>query len=333
MQLTIKNDSGLYDITNMIQSVTLSGDLDSCCRTLEFYIIASPNDPNLPYVFIPVGGIVDLYEDEENIFHGLVESKSKSTDETAMRVTAFDFGLFLKENYATYRFDGETADAITTTVCTRFGVPIWSLASPGVSIRRRFNSQPIYKIIDTAYTLSSEQTGKKYVQRFRGAALQIVERSMVGDILVRPGLNLKQATYGQSVDGMVNHVAIIDEDGKTVDLVQDLDAVHQYGMRHREVKEEKDRDVKSEAEAMLKDNALQNTCSVTILGDARLMTGDTIRLQEPYTGQFGVFWVDGDTHTWKKGIYETKLTLSYQAEMREGDAGDDEEEDEEDDDG
>ena len=94
MQLTIKNDSGLYDITNMIQSVTLSGDLDSCCRTLEFYIIASPNDPNLPYVFIPVGGIVDLYEDEENIFHGLVESKSKSTDETAMRSQHLISGCF-----------------------------------------------------------------------------------------------------------------------------------------------------------------------------------------------------------------------------------------------
>jgi len=52
-----------------------------------------------------------------------------------------------------------------------------------------------------------------------------------------------------------------------------------------------------------------------------------LMLQEPYTGQFGVFWVDGDTHTWKKGTYETKLTLSYQAEMREGDAGEEEEED------
>lgn len=327
MQLTMQNDDGTYDITNMVQSMTLSGDLDSCCRTLEFYTIASPNDPNLPYVFIPVGGVLDLYEQDQHIFRGLVESKSKATDDTAMRVTAFDFGLFLKENEATYRFDGETADAITTTVCTRFGVPIWSLAAPGVPIRRRFNSQPIYKIIDTAYTLSSEQTGKKYVQRFRGAALQIVERKETADILVRPGLNLKRAEYGQSAAGMVNHVAIIDEDGKTVDLVQDLDAVHQYGMRHREVRQEKDRDAKSEAEALLKDNALQNTCSVTILGDARLMTGDTIILQEPYTGQFGVFWVDGDTHTWKKGTYETKLTLSYQAEMREGDAGEEEEED------
>lgn len=327
MQLTMQNDDGTYDITNMVQSMTLSGDLDSCCRTLEFYTIASPNDPNLPYVFIPVGGVLDLYEQGEHIFRGKVEDKSKPTDDTVMRVTAFDFGLFLKENEATYRFDGETADAITTTVCTRFGVPIWSLAAPGVPIRRRFNSQPIYKIIDTAYTMSSEQTGKKYVQRFRGAALQIVERKDTADILVRPGLNLKRAEYGQSAAGMVNHVAIIDEDGKTVDLVQDLDAVHQYGMRHREVRQEKDRDAKSEAEALLKDNALQNTCSVTILGDARLMTGDTILLQEPYTGQFGVFWVDGDTHTWSKGTYETKLTLSYQAEMREGDAGEEEEED------
>ena len=85
MQLTMQNDDGTYDITNMVQSMTLSGDLDSCCRTLEFYTIASPNDPNLPYVFIPVGGVLDLYEQDQHIFHGLVEeSPSRPTTQACV---------------------------------------------------------------------------------------------------------------------------------------------------------------------------------------------------------------------------------------------------------
>lgn len=325
LKLTIKNDDGLHDITRMQESITLSGDLGSCCRTLDFNIIVSPSDKHLPYVFIPVGGAVDLYFDSENIFHGIVFSKSKSTDSTTMRVTAFDFGYYLKNNYATYRFDGETADAITTTLCTRFGVPIWSLAAPGVPIKRRFNSLPIIQIIDTAYTMSAEKTKKKYVMRFRGAALQIVERKMTADLLVKPCVNLHAATYSQSAEKMINHVAIIDEDGKTVDLKLDLDAVRTYGMLHREVKQEKDRDVTAEAQAMIDDNGIENKCSVTVSGDTRLMTGDTLLLQEPFTGQFGVFWIDADVHTWQNGVYTTELTLSYKAEMREAEAGTEEE--------
>ncbi len=324
MKLTVLSDGSLYDISQMVESVSLSGDLKSCCRTLNFEIIMSPSDKELPYVFIAVGSVVDLYENDANIFHGLVFTKSKSTDDTTMRVTAFDFGYFMKNSYATYRFDGETADAITKQVCTRFGVPIWSLAAPAVPIKRRFNHQPIFKIVDTAYTISAEKTKKKYIMRFRGAALQVLERKMTADIVVKPEVNLQSATYAQSSQGMINHVAIVDEDGKTIDLVMDLDAIRTYGMVHREVRQEKDRDVTAEAQALLEDNKLQNTCSVTILGDSRLMTGDTILLQEPYTGQFGVFWIDADTHTWKKNLYTTKLTLSYQAEMREGQAGQEE---------
>ena len=321
-KVTIQNDAGLHDITAMLAEFRLSGQLSNCCRTFTFEIIVSPSDPNLPYVFIPVGGIADLYVGDENIFHGVVFTKSKSTQSNTMTVTCFDMGYYLKNNYATYRFDGETADAITTKLCTRFGVPIWSLAAPGVPIKRRFNSAPILSIIDTAYTLSAEKTGKKYVMRFRGACLQVLERTMTpGMVLVKPGLNLQDATYSQSVNGMVNHVAIIDEDGNTKSLKQDLAAIKAYGMMHREVREQKDRDVSAEAQALIDDNGIENKCSIVVRGDPRLVTGETVQLQEPFTGQNGVFWIDGDEHIWRKGDYTTKLTLSYKKEMREGDAG------------
>lgn len=321
VRLVFTGTEGAQDITNMQESIVLSGDLDSCCRTLRLKHIVSDADPNLPYVFISLGGVLELYVGDAQIFRGVVFSKSKSTDGSTMDVTAFDFGYYLKNNVATYRFDGETADSITQTVCSRFGVPIWSLAAPGVPIRRRFNSLPIYKIIDTAYTMSSEQTGKQYVMRFRGAALQIVERAESGGVLVAPGVNLISASYAQSAEDMVNHIAIIDADGVTQELIQDLAAVRLHGMLHREIKAEKDRDAAAEARQMLETHKLQDTCSVTILGDASIMTGDTITLREPYTGQNGTFWVDGDTHTWKKGYHTTKLKLSYRAGMREGEAG------------
>ena len=70
---------------------------------------------------------------------------------------------------------------------------------------------------------------------------------------------------------MINHVGLWTRSAKTIDLVMDLDA-NQYTV-HREVRQEKDRDVTAEAQALLEDDELKNTCSVTILGDCQIDSG------------------------------------------------------------
>lgn len=44
-------------------------------------------------------------------------------------------------------------------------------------------------------------------------------------------------------------------------------------------------------------------------------------VKEPYTGLSGVFFIDGDSHTWKNGIYTNKLTLNFQNLMDEKESG------------
>ena len=57
------------------------------------------------------------------------------------------------------------------------------------------------------------------------------------------------------------------------------------------------------------------------LGNPGSVTGGTVVVREPYTGLYGLFAIEGDTHQWKKGLYYNKLTLAYRATMDEREAG------------
>jgi hypothetical protein len=44
-------------------------------------------------------------------------------------------------------------------------------------------------------------------------------------------------------------------------------------------------------------------------------------LREKYTGLYGVFYIDGDIHTWENGLYNNKLTLDFKKLMDEKEVG------------
>ena len=55
--------------------------------------------------------------------------------------------------------------------------------------------------------------------------------------------------------------------------------------------------------------------TVEVLGDRRLVTGETVVVTEDVTGLRGVFWIDGDRHSWKRGQYTCRLTLNCRSVM------------------
>lgn len=51
------------------------------------------------------------------------------------------------------------------------------------------------------------------------------------------------------------------------------------------------------------------------LGNAKCITGNAVKVVEPYTGMVGLFYIDSDTHTWANGVYTNKLTLAWENTM------------------
>ena len=72
-----KANSEKLDITNLLTTITWSGDYKSCARKLEFSLISSANDINVPKIDIPLMSIVIFYEDDKN-YLGVLYMKEKN---------------------------------------------------------------------------------------------------------------------------------------------------------------------------------------------------------------------------------------------------------------
>lgn len=63
------------------------------------------------------------------------------------------------------------------------------------------------------------------------------------------------------------------------------------------------------------DGEIERKGTVQNLGNALCITGNALKVKEPYTGLVGLFFIDSDTHTWQRGIYTNKLTLAWENTM------------------
>ena len=66
---------------------------------------------------------------------------------------------------------------------------------------------------------------------------------------------------------------------------------------------------------------VERKISVTNFGTSEYITGKKVNVTEPYTGLTGIFYIDGDAHNWKNGIYTNKLTLNFENMMDDKDSG------------
>lgn len=310
------------DVINLVPSVTWSGDYLQCSRTLEFGAVTSPTDQRIQIINCPLGAAVQLLQDNTLLFDGFVFGRDKSTNSSVMDITCFDRGIYVKRNEKSYKFKNSTPEAATKRICADFGIPIGDIVSTGYSLTRNFPQAKLYDIIQTAYTLASEKTKKKYQVGFRGAKLCVWEKSAIMNApQIAAGVNLMDAATSESVQNMVNQVAIYDKNDNLVKTVKNAELVKLYGVMQSAIKQADGEDTAAKAQKLMDDNGVEQKITVNCLGDVRYITGTSVVVQEPYTGLKGLFYIDSDTHSWKNGVYTNKLVLNFRAMMDEKQSG------------
>lgn len=319
---TTDPDGTTADIAALCRSITWSGDYRNASRTLSFSPVASAADKHLPRAPTELGGSVQLLHDGELLMDAFSLERSRDSLGNTVDVTAYDRGLYLTRNGKYMRVTNRTAEAVTASLCGEFGIETGSLAATGVPITRNFLGVSLYKIIMTLYTLAADQTGKKYRIRFRGSELEVVEMAQSEEsILLRPGSNLLSCVTKESASRMTNSVAIYDDGFNLIRTQQDSEAVKLYGLMQAAIKSSAYDDPVGHAKQLLVENGIQTTITLNALGNLKLITGNTVAVEEPVTGTYGLFWIISDTHTWKRNVYQTKITVSLEALMDSQTAG------------
>lgn len=315
-------DGTTANITQLCRSITWRGDWRSAARTLSYSPAASAEDPRLPRAPTELGGSVQFWHESELLMDAYALERTRDSLGNTIDVTAYDRGLYLTRNSDFRRVEGQTAEAVTASVCGKFGIPVGELAVTGAPITRNFLGVSLYKIILTMYSLAADRTGKQYRIRFRGPKLEVVEMKQSEEsVILKPGSNLLSFVAKESASAMTNSVAIYDDQCGLVSTQEDGEAVRLYGLMQAAIRAGAYDDPAGHAKQLLKENGLKTTITVNTLGDLRLITGNTVAVEEPVTGIQGLFWILSDSHTWQRGVYRTKLTLSLEGLMDKQSAG------------
>lgn len=308
MVLTI----GGRDVAQLAASITTAGSEKECARTLTADIVQSPTDSNIPTVAISVGAAARFAADGQD-FSGIVTSVSRSTASSAVTVTAKDMGLYLKRNKIVQKIKGMTAEAAAAAICGQYGIGVGSLAPTGYTFDRYFMGVTLYDAIMTGYALAAAQNGRAYMLRMRGSSVEIIEKGAMLAGVVEEGSNLMEASYSETGDSIVSQVAIYDKQGN---LKQTVTGDMTLGVMQEIIIESSARaESIAAAEELIRKNGLKRSGTVTNLGNAQCIAGNSVLIYESFTGLYGKFFIASDNHSWKNGIYTNKLTLAWETTM------------------
>lgn len=307
---------GNKDLSEVVEKITWSGDAKQVSRKLSFSIVQKDSDHYMPKV-TPSEGAEVLLQDENGrvLFGGILFDIDKSGSANTVSYLAFDLMFYINNSDISKVFNA-TPESIAAEICTELGIPFGGAATTGLTVYIPCLGKKAYEAIMMAYTAASKQNGKKYIPLMKNVnQLYVIEKGAYCGVVLDGGYNLTESSYKTSLQQLVNKVLITDKSGNVVSTVNDADSQQKYGTVQKVYKQEDGKDAQSEAKALLQ--AIEQSGSVTALGDVRAVSGYAVAVQEPISGLYGKFFVEADTHTFENGMSTMQLTLAFSNMMDE----------------
>lgn len=305
-------DKPYQDISNMVQSVTWSGSASQVARMTEIAVINAPEDKEIKPPKIALGDIVKLEEEKELIFYGQVQSIEKLSENGTITISCSDLLSHLLRSNGVYNFKNTTAEQITRKVCGDIGIQTSTIISTGVPIKKLIcDDLAFYDIIMKAYRKAARQTGKKYICRMDGKKLTVKEKgTKVKDYILSEGYNITSATYQETNENMVNVVKIYDDKGKLINKVENKPWMDKFGTYQQVYRKEKGVNATTAAKHLL--NGIEKKVNVEVIqGNIECIAGNAVQVSDKATSLKGLFWIEGDTHTWESGQHSMSLELNF----------------------
>lgn len=278
---------------------------------MTFGIAWSPDDKNVKNPDIKLGEYVAYYNNQnKRIFYGKVTNRERKTEAGELSYTATDNMMHLLRSSGTYKFYNKSPENIAKVVCADAKVPVGSLAKTKLSIPKiYFEERPFYEIIMAGYTKANAKNGKQYIVQMDGLKLSVIEKGkVISDFWIRQGERIIDSSYSETLDEMVNRVAIYDGTGNKIGTISNDGWIKSYGVFQGALTAESGNG-KAEAKNML--TGITRTASINAIGDSRCVSGMGLIIKDYKSGLNGKFWIENDTHTWENNAYTMSLELTF----------------------
>ncbi len=311
------------DISQLGSSISWGGSIMEAARKLEIEI-AYGNAAYIPRYEIQPGSVLLLRNDEREIIRGVVVSTDRGLSGT-MTATSYEHSWYLLRSTATYRFSGMGADAITRRVCSDAGIPVGSLAAPGVTLPKLIlRDTTLFDAIVIAYTEASKRTGQRYQVRMHEGTLNVaLKGGQRWHWVLSADTNISDAQLTESIENMSNRIVITNDSNQVIASIQNSDLIAQYGLLQHS-KQEGDitaGEARTIAQTLLKQlGKLSRTSRLEVTGIDDVQAGDAVEVREPITGLSGIYYVESDEHTVEGGHHMMSLSLAWTDEVLTKDA-------------
>lgn len=267
-----------------------------------------------------VGDKVSLINDYGNeIFKGMVYSVDYNSENLTFNFKAYDDAFRLNKNRLLKTFlkakPSEIAKNVLSEICVTPGTfPI----DTEICTYTAFDKS-VYEIILMAYKLQSAKTGLKYSIVCNGSAISVVEQgTLIQDLKLQSGVNIRSATYSNSIEEIINQVLIYKIEKEKYQIKgkkMDEQSISKYGIFQTVVEEDfYNKDVLKVNDLLEKE---KETGTLEVDGNNDLISGFSVIIHEPNTGLNGRFYIEEDEHTWESGDYRTRISINFENIMQD----------------
>lgn len=308
---------GGRDLSELIETITWSGDIRQVARTIKFTIAQNRKDKNFPSVIINEGDEVIMRDDAgKNIFGGIIFEIEKAASSKVETYLAYDLMFYLNNSDVNQLFNG-TPETIVPGICRGLGIETGTMAVTGVRISVPCFGKKAYDAIMMAYTAAARKNGSKYIPLMTDInKVSVIEKGEFCGVVLTGDYNLIEAAYKSTLQNLVNRVLIADKNNNVVKIVEDVASIQKYGLVQKVLKQNDGEDATVEAQKMLA--AAEASASVSgVPNDFRALSGYSVIVQEADTGLYGQFYIESDTHTFSCGKAQMDLTLAFENLMDE----------------
>lgn len=317
---TKKSNGITYNITEAVGTVTWSGSVAQAARQASIAVLNAPNDPNIRKLKLnpAPGDIIALFEDGKNIFYGEIQTAEKKAEIGTVTYNATDLLGHMLRIMHKGKYRKKTAERITRIVCKRYGIQTGTIVKTKKELNKIIiDGNSLYDTVMIAYTKAAKSTGKKYMCYMKGKKFCTkIKGTVVSGYTLNENKNIVSSSYEETIENMINQVAICNEKGKQVGTVKHSGNLRRYGVYQEIYTKEKGVNAKKAAKEML--SGIEKKVNAEVIdGNIQCTAGAGVKVYDKATGLHGLFWIESDTHTWEGGRHTMSLELSFKNIMDE----------------